>query len=134
MKLFAVLLGALALAAGFTGGLRAYSASSQAGPPVPAAQVSVHHYPPAQVVRPGPIVRWAPCVKPAVKVGRACVTRVTHTVTLPASTVSTPPVTTASAPATQTPSPPAATPHSATTHSTGGHRHHHHHGDGSGDD
>ena len=37
MKLFAVLLGALALVAGFTGGLRAYSASAQAGPPVPAA-------------------------------------------------------------------------------------------------
>src|SRR3954452_4683295 len=92
MKLFAVLLGALALVAGFTGGLRAYSASSHAGPPVPTAQVRVHHYPPAQVVRPGPVVKWASCVKPAVRVGRACVTHVTRTVTVapPASAPSTP--------------------------------------------
>jgi hypothetical protein len=84
MKLFAVLLGALALVAGFTGGLRAYSSSAHAGPPVPTARVSVPHYPKAQVVRPGPVVRWAPCAKPAVRVGKACVTTVTRTVTLPA--------------------------------------------------
>ena len=90
MKLFAVLLGALALLAGFTGGLRAYSTSANAGPTVPAAQIEVHHYPPAQVVRPGPVVKWAPCTKPAVRVGKACVTHVTHTVTLPAPAVAAP--------------------------------------------
>jgi hypothetical protein len=94
MKLFAVLLGALALVAGFTGGLRAYSTSANAGPPVPAAHIAVHHYPPAQVVRPGPVVKWAPCVKPAVRVGKACVTHVTHTVALPAPVVSAPPTST----------------------------------------
>ena len=88
MKLFAVLLGALALVAGFTGGMRAYS--TPAGPPVPAAHIAARHYPPAQVVRPGPVVKWAPCVKPAVRVGRACVTHVTRTVTLPAPTVTGP--------------------------------------------
>ena len=90
MKLFAVLLGALALVAGFTGGMRAYSTSAHAGPPVPAAHIAARHYPPAQVVRPGPVVKWAPCVKPAVRVGRACVTHVTRTVTLPAPTVTAP--------------------------------------------
>ncbi len=104
MKLFAVLLGALALAAGFTGGLRAYSTSAHAGPPVPTAQVAAPHYPRAQVVRPGPVVRWAPCVKPAVRVGKACVTTVTHTVTLPAPAVTQPPVAqTVAAPTVRTP-------------------------------
>ena len=135
MKLFAVLLGALALVAGFTGGLRAYSASSQAGPPVPAAQVQVHHYPPAQVVRPGPVLKWAPCVKPAVRVGRACVTHVTRTVTI-------------AAPATSAPSAPAATTSTAQpTRQTraeppdrdaverrGGYHDHSGHDDGGGDD
>ena len=44
MKLFAILLGALALVAGFSGGMRAYSVSADAGPapvrPVSAAQVA----------------------------------------------------------------------------------------------
>ena len=102
MKLFAVLLGALALVAGFTGGMRAYSASSHAGPPVPAAHVQVHHYPPAQVVRPGPVLKWAPCVKPAVRVGRACVTQVTRTVTIAPPPTSAPP---APAATTTTPAP-----------------------------
>ena len=92
MKLFAVLLGALALVAGFTGGLRAYSSTAHAGAPVPTAHVAAPHYPRAQVVRPGPVVRWAPCPKPSVRVGRSCVTTVTHTVTLPAPAVSAPPV------------------------------------------
>jgi hypothetical protein len=134
MKLFAVLLGALALVAGFTGGLRAYSASSHAGPPVPAAQVRVHHYPPAQVVRPGPVVKWAPCVKPSVRVGRACVTHVTRTVTLapPTSAPSTPVTTSATQPRrhTQAPSHPTSSPSSDDTghHDDGGHD------DGGGDD
>jgi len=98
MKLFAVLLGALALVAGFTGGLRAYSTSASAGP-APAAQVEVHHHPPAQVVRRGPIVQWAPCVKPAVRVGKACVTQVTRTVALPTPVVAAAPT---SAPASST--------------------------------
>jgi hypothetical protein len=84
MKLFALLLGALALVAGFTGGLRAYSTSAHAGRPVATARVTVPHYPAAQVVRPGPVVRWAPCVQPAQLVGKACVTTVTRTVTVPA--------------------------------------------------
>jgi hypothetical protein len=84
MKLFAVLLGALALVAGFTGGLRAYSTSAHAGDPVTTARVTVPHYPRAQVVRPGPVIRWAPCTPPAHRVGNACVTTVVHTVTLPA--------------------------------------------------
>lgn len=85
MKLFAAVLGALALLAGFTGGLRAYSVSA-ATPPGPALAVAKHH-PPAQAVRPGVSLRWAPCRKPAVREGKACVTHVTRTVTLPAPPV-----------------------------------------------
>ena len=136
MKLFAVLLGALALIAGFTGGMRAYSASSQARPPVPAAQVQVHHYPPAQVVRPGPVLKWAPCAKPAVRVGRACVTHVTRTVTIAApatSAPSAPAATTSTAQPprqTQAPSHPTASPSS----DDGGHHDHSGNDDGGGDD
>src|SRR6478672_72758 len=101
MKLFAVLLGALALVAGFTGGLRAYSTSAHAGPPVPTARVTVPHYPKAQVVRPGPVVRWAPCTAPAKLVGKTCVTTVTHTVALPAPATAAP---SSAAPATAAPS------------------------------
>lgn len=90
MKLFAVLLGALALIAGFTGGMRAYSASSDATP-VSASRVAVHHYPSAQVVRPGPVLRWAPCRKPAVREGKACVTHVTHTIVTAPPVVAAPP-------------------------------------------
>jgi hypothetical protein len=90
MKLFALVVAALALLAGFAGGLRAYSAAA----PAPAApvQVSAPHHPKAMPVKPGPTFRWAPCQKPAVRQGRACVTTVTRTVTLPA------PVTVAPAP------------------------------------
>lgn len=135
MKLFAVLLGALALVAGFTGGLRAYSASSEAGPPVPAAHVQVHHYPPAQVVRPGPVLKWAPCVKPAVRVGRACVTQVTRTVTIAPPPTSAPPAAT-----TSTPQPPRHTQAQAPSHPTSspsddpGHHHEGGDDDGGGDD
>lgn len=90
MKLFALLLGALALVAGFTGGLRAYSTSAHAGPTVPTARVTVPHYPKAQVVRPGPVVRWAPCPAPAKLVGKTCVTTVTRTVSQPAPATAAP--------------------------------------------
>ena len=112
MKLFAVILGAFALVAGVTGGLRAYSSSASAGPPVETAHATVHHYPPAQVVRPGVVLKWAPCRKPAVREGRACVTHVTHTVALPPpAVVSAPPV---AAPTTTTADP----QQDATTHPT----------------
>ena len=133
MKLFTLLLGALALVAGFTGGLRAYSASAHAGHPVPTAHVSVHHYPPAQIVRPGPVVRWAPCVKPAVRVGRACVTRVTRTVTLrapaTAPAAATPAVASPAPSAGPTPRHPSAGPHATPAHPAGGE-----HDDGGGGD
>jgi len=90
MKVFSVLLGALALVAGLAGGMRAYSAS--AGPTSgPVTVAKAPSYPPAQVVRPGVVVRWAPCKAPAVRQGRACVTRVVHTVVLPAPAPSTAP-------------------------------------------
>jgi hypothetical protein len=88
MKLFAALLGALALFAGFTGGLRAYSVSAATPPRAPLA-VAKHH-PAPQVVRPGVTVRWAPCRKPAVREGRACVTHVTRTIALPPPVVAAP--------------------------------------------
>jgi hypothetical protein len=82
MKLFAVVLGALALLAGFAGGVRAYSVSADAGPP-PVRPISMPHYPKAQPVRPGIVFRWAPCRPPAHREGKACVTHVTRTVALP---------------------------------------------------
>jgi hypothetical protein len=88
MKLFAVLLAALALLAGFAGGLRAYSVAA-AAQPAP-ARIAVPHHPKAVPVRPGATVRWAPCQKPAVRKGRACVTEVTRTVTLPPPVVTAP--------------------------------------------
>jgi hypothetical protein len=89
MKPFALVVAALALLAGFAGGLRAYSAAA----PAPAApvQVSAPHHPKAMPVKPGPTFRWAPCQKPAVRQGRACVTTVTRTVTLPSPVVAAPP-------------------------------------------
>lgn len=111
MKLFAVLLGALALVAGFTGGLRAYSTSAHSGPPVPTARVTVPHYPKAQVVRPGPVVRWAPCTAPAKLVGKTCVTTVTHTVALPAPATAAP---SSAAPAAAPAAPAVRRPHTQT--------------------
>jgi hypothetical protein len=90
MKLFATLIAALALLAGFTGGMRAYSVSADAGP-TPVRPVSAPHYPQAQPVRPGIVFRYAPCRPPAHRQGKACVTQVTRTVTLPAATVAAPP-------------------------------------------
>lgn len=89
MKLFALVVAALALLAGFAGGLRAYSVAA----PAPAApvQVSAPHYPKAMPVKPGPTFRWAPCQKPAVRQGRACVTTVTRTVALPPPPAAAPP-------------------------------------------
>jgi hypothetical protein len=119
MKLFAILLGALALVAGFTGGLRAYSSSTDGGPTVPAAHVTAPDVPPARVVRPAPVVKWAPCVKPAVRVGRACVTHVVHAVTLPAPTIIASPVIGASATTSTAPAPVRQTArHHSTHHST----------------
>jgi hypothetical protein len=100
MKLFAVVLGALALLAGFTGGVRAYSVSAAAGPPLP-TPVAAPHYPQAQPVRPGVVFRWAPCRPPAHRVGKACVTHVVHTVTLPAPAAAASPVAAAPAPVAQ---------------------------------
>src|SRR5690349_24746008 len=119
MKTFAVLLGALALLAGFTGGMRAYSVSATT-PPAPKLAV-VRHHPPAQPVRPGVVVRWAPCRKPAVREGRACVTHVTRTVTVPAPVVAAPaqaaPVAAApQAPPTRATQPAPAPTHTAPTH------------------
>jgi hypothetical protein len=88
MKLFAVLLGALALLAGVAGGMHAYSASATTAPAAPS--VTVSHHAAAQVVRPGVVVKWAPCRAPAVRQGRACVTHVTHTVSVPAPAVTVP--------------------------------------------
>ena len=129
MKLFAVLLGALALVAGFTGGLRAYSTSAHQGSPVPTAPVSVRHYPPAQVVSPGPVVKWAPCTKPAVRIGRACVTRIIHTVALPPPVVATP---RAAPPTAQASHTQAANPHP--THTASGEPHDNGGDDNGGDD
>ena len=68
MKLFAVLLGALALVAGFTGGLRAYSVVGRHGPrPAPVAVSTTIR--PAQVVRPGAGRALGAVRKPAVRVG-----------------------------------------------------------------
>lgn len=138
MKLFAVIVAALALIAGFAGGLRAYSvaAPAQAAPaPIPAP-----HYPKAMPVKPGATFRWAPCQKPAVRQGRACVTRVTRTVTLPPPVITAPPVPVqVAAPVraapTRHPSPtpqPTPTPtHQPTHHDDGGE---HHDGGGGHDD
>ncbi len=99
MKLFAILLGALALVAGFSGGMRAYSVSADAGP-APVRPVSAPHHPQAQPVRPGIVFRYAPCRPPAHRQGKACVTHVTRTVTLPVPAVAAPPA--AAVPAAQT--------------------------------
>src|SRR5512141_2866462 len=88
MKLFALVVAALALLAGFAGGLRAYSAAAPAA--AAPVQVSAPHHPRAMPVKPGPTFRWAPCQKPAVRQGRACVTTVTRTVTLPPPVVAAP--------------------------------------------
>jgi hypothetical protein len=89
MKAFAVLVAALALLAGFAGGMRAYSVAA----PTPAAvkPTAAPHYPRAMAVRPGPTFKWAPCQKPAVRHGRACVTTVTRTVTIAPPVVTAPP-------------------------------------------
>lgn len=94
MKLFATLLGALALLAGLAGGLRAYSLAADAGT-APVRPVAGPHFPQAQKVRPGIVFRWAPCRPPAHREGKACVTHVTRTVTFPAPA----PVATAPVPA-----------------------------------
>ncbi len=88
MKLFASLLAALALLAGFAGGMRAYSASADATSA--SAQRVTPHLPKAQPVRPGVVFRYAPCRKPAVREGKACVTHVTRTVALPAPAAAAP--------------------------------------------
>ncbi|HEX3221229.1 MAG TPA: hypothetical protein VHR35_01575 [Nocardioides sp.] len=126
MKLFAVLLGTLALLAGFAGGMRAYSVSA-ATPPAPPLVIAKHH-PAPQPVRPGVVVRWAPCRKPAVLEGKTCVTHVTRTVTVPAPAVAAAPVAPAAAP--QAPPTRAANPAPAPTqpsyeggHDDGGHEH-----------
>lgn len=109
MKLFAILLGALALVAGFSGGMRAYSVSADAGP-APVRPVSAPHYPKAQPVRPGVVFRYAPCRPPAHRQGKACVTQVTRTVTLPAPAAAAPPA--AAVPASNTSRP---APHHSTS-------------------
>jgi hypothetical protein len=89
MKLFALVVAALALVAGFAGGLRAYSAAAPAA--AAPVQVSAPHHPKAMPVKPGPTFRWAPCQKPAVRQGKACVTTVTRTVTIAPPVVAAPP-------------------------------------------
>ena len=101
MKLFAVVLGALALLAGFTGGVRAYSVSAEAGP-APVTPVAAPHYPKAQTVRPGVVFRYAPCRPPAHRVGKACVTTVTRTVTVAAPAAAPQAASAASTPAVRT--------------------------------
>jgi hypothetical protein len=107
MKVFATLLGALALLAGFVGGMRAYSVAADAGPP-PVTPVSAPHHPQAQVVRPGIVFRWAPCKPPAHREGKACVTHVTHVVPLasPAAAAPAAPAPATSAPVVHRPSTP----------------------------
>jgi hypothetical protein len=89
MKLFAVLLGALAFLTGVAGGLQAYTVSAATDPATSPVSVP-HHHPSPQVVRPGVVVKWAPCRPPAVRQGRACVTHVTRTVTVPAPVATVP--------------------------------------------
>lgn len=123
MKLFALVVGALALLAGLAGGWSAYSAAATT-PPAP--HVAVVHHRVAKPVQPGVIVRWAPCRKPAVREGRACVTHVTHVVAVPAP-----------APAASTYAAAARAPRAAPTHSAGGWSEGEHEGGGhhhSGDD
>jgi hypothetical protein len=102
MKLFAALLGALALVAGVVGGTQAYLAAA-ATPPV-APHVVVSDRTPVQGARPGVVVRWAPCHAPAVRHGKVCVRHVTRTVTVPA-----PAVVVQAAPATTRPAAPVRT-------------------------
>ncbi len=90
MKLSALAIGVVAAAAGVVGGVSAY-ASSTGHVPAPPAPVSMHHPVRPQPVRPGVILKWAPCQKPAVRQGRACVTHVTRTVVLPAPAQAAPP-------------------------------------------
>lgn len=137
MKLFALVVAALALAAGFAGGLRAYSVAAPAS--AAPVQVSAPHYPKAMPVKPGATFRWAPCQKPAVRHGRACVTTVTRTVTLPppaAAPTSAAPVQVAvPAHAAPTRHPQATQPTSQPTyHDDGGDGGEHHDGGGGGDD
>jgi hypothetical protein len=135
MKLFAVLVAALALLGGFAGALRAYSAAAPAH--AAPARASVPHYPKAMPVKPGATFRWAPCQKPAVRKGRACVTEVTRTVTVPASLAPAVAVRATASPAHRTlrtrhPQPAAqATP---THHDDGGHQGGEHHAGGGHDD
>jgi hypothetical protein len=135
MKLLAVILAALALLAGFAGGLRAYSvaAPAQAAP----VRISVPHHPKAMPVRPGPTFRWAPCRKPAVLKGRVCVTEVTRTVALPPVVVTAPPVPVAAAARPHAAHPTRHSAHpagSTSTHGDGGHDGgEHHDGGGHGD-
>ena len=128
MKLFAVLVAALALLAGLAGGMRAYTAAAPAH--VTPAHVSAPHYPRAMPVKPGATFRWAPCRKPAVRQGRACVTHVTRTVTIAPPVVTAPPVpvqVAAPAPAHAAPPPtrhPSPTAQPTTTHHDDGGEHH----------
>lgn len=94
MKSLTLAVGALAVVAGSLGGIRAYATSSGSPPPTPVTTVAHPMRP--QPVRPGVVLRWAPCRAPAVREGRACVTHVTRVVTVPAPVVARP--TTASAP------------------------------------
>jgi len=135
MKAFAVLVAALALLAGFAGGLRAYSAAAPTAAAVPAA---APHHAKAMPVKPGPTFRWAPCQKPAVRHGRACVTTVTRTVTIPAPVVTVPAPAPAAAPVrtapTRHPSSPSHPASQPTYHDGGGHDGGEHDGGGGGHD
>jgi hypothetical protein len=104
MKLFAALLAALALLAGLAGGFTAFSSAAN---PVPTSgHVRIPHLAPPQAVKPAPVVRWAPCQKPAVLEGHACVVHIVHTVELPPPAASavpqTPPTATVPHPSTAT--------------------------------
>lgn len=128
MKVFSILLGALALVAGIAGGVHAYSASAG---PAPAPVAAAPSYPPAQVVRPGIVLRWAPCRPPAVRQGRACVTHVVHTVVLPAPVQPAAPASSAAAPRPHATAAPTAAPSTSEPGDDGGH---HEHGDDGGHD
>lgn len=112
MKLSALAIGVVAAAAGVVGGVSAY-ASSSGHVPAPPAPVSLHHPVRPQPVRPGVILKWARCQKPAVRQGRACVTHVTRTVVLPAPAQAAPPAPPTAPVAHSTPP-----PHEKPTHPT----------------
>lgn len=86
MKLSSALLGAAALVIGLGGGSVAYQLATTAGAPASSGtSVTTDQAQVAARVQPGTRFGWAPCKPPAVQRGKACVTDVVRTVTVPGS-------------------------------------------------